>query len=161
MTHRTLRIAMSGAVLAALVTAVPAAAQTTVTTTFVVSATVKRACRITATPIAITDLATPWDPTSGTRATASGTIGVRCTRGTPYTVNVGGGVYARKMTHTNGVDKLNYSLYASDCSTTFSAISATSSSNAVENHTVCAGIDPVQDPIQGDYSETVDATVQF
>lgn len=162
MTPKTLRLVLSGAALAALVAAFPAVAQTA-TSTFQVTANVARNCTISASDIAITTAATPWDPTSAANPTATGTVTVRCTRGTSYTVDVGGGVYARQMTHTNGIDTLPYLFYAADCSSPFAAIGPVVAPNrSPQNHTICAGLDLASaDPIAGDYSETVDATVQF
>lgn len=157
---KILRVALSGAAFAALFAALPAAAQTA-TTTFQVSASVAKNCTISATNVAITTVAAPWDPTGPDPLPATGTISVRCTRGTVYTVNVGDGTYARTMTSAGG-DTLSYNLLAAPgCATPFVPITATAPSRAVQNHSFCAAVDTTADPVAGDYSETVNATVQF
>jgi spore coat protein U-like protein len=96
--------------------------------------------------------------------TNTGTITVRCTRGTPYTIDVNGGMYTDFMTHTNNSDTLPYKFFQADCSSAFVPITFTATSSAARNHTICAGLDvtdPTIDPIAGDYSDTVVVDVTF
>jgi spore coat protein U-like protein len=164
MTPKTLRTALLGLTAAALLAAADASAQT-VTSSFQVTASVARNCRIeAATDIAISTPAAPWDPSSGTNPTNTGTITVRCTRGTGYTIDLNGGNYTDAMTHTNGADTLPYKFYAADCTTAFVAITDTATSRAPRAHTICAGLnltDPALDPIAGDYADTVTVDVTF
>jgi spore coat protein U-like protein len=162
---KLLRIAFLSAAAAALLSAADAAAQSPATATFSVSATVAKNCVIDgATDIAISDATTPWDPTSNANPTATGTITVRCTRGTTYTIDLNGGVYTDALTHTNGTDKLPFKLYASDCSTDFTPVVVLATSRAAKNTTICAGIDTTDatlNPIAGDYAKDVTVDVTF
>jgi spore coat protein U-like protein len=158
------RIALLSAAAAALLAAADASAQTT-SSSFAVTASVAKNCRIdAATDIAITTPAAPWDPTSGANPTATGTVTVRCTKGTSYTIDLNGGVYTDQLTHTNGADKLPFKLYASNCSSAFTPITVVASSRAARDSTICAGLDLADatlDPIAGDYSKTVVVDVTF
>ena len=159
------RLALLTAAAVALLAAADASAQTTVSSSFQVTASVAANCRIdSATDIAVTTPAAPWDPTSGANPTATGTITVRCTRGTSYEIDLNGGAYADAMTHTNGTDTLPYKFFAADCATDFTPISFTATSRAARGHTICAGLDladPTLDPIAGAYSDTVVVDVTF
>ncbi len=163
---KTLRIVLSFAAAAALISATDAFAQT-VSSSFLVTASVAKNCRIdAATDIAITTPAAAWDPTTLANPTATGTITVRCTKGTTYTIDLNGGVYADQLTHTNGTDKLPFKFYASDCSTDFTPIAILATSRAAKESTICAGLDLSQTAlldvaVAGDYSKSVavDVTV--
>ncbi len=160
-----LRIALL--VAAGLLLAGQASAQT-VSSSFVVSASVAKNCRIdAASNIAITTPAAAWDPTSGTLpAAVPGTITVRCTKGTSYTIDLNGGAYADQLTHTNGTDKLPFKFLASDCATAFTPITVVAASRAAHDTTICAGLDSTQAALldaaaAGDYSKTVTVDVTF
>ncbi len=158
------RIAFRSAAAAALFLAADASAQTA-SSTFAVTASVAKNCVIDgATDIAITSAATPWDPTSAANPTATGKITVRCTRGTQYTIDLNGGVYADQLTHTNGTDKLPFKFYASNCTSDFTPVVVLATSRAAHDTTICAGIDLTAgtlDPIAGDYSKDVTVDVTF
>ncbi len=160
------RIVLLTAAAAALLSA-PAAQAATVSSSFQVTASVAANCQIdAASDIAITTPAAAWDPTSGANPTKTGTITVRCTKGTAYTIDLNGGTYTDQMTHTNGTDKLPYKFYAADCSTNFTPIAFTATSRAARNPTICAGLDLSQAAlldvaIAGDYSDTVTVDVTF
>jgi spore coat protein U-like protein len=116
MTRNTLKtLALSAATLASLFGAVApfeADASTTVTTTMAISATVLSSCGVTALPLAFGT----YSPTQSTNTTATTTVAVTCTNGTPYNVGLNAGtgtgasVTTRKM--TSGSNTLNYSLYS-------------------------------------------------
>ncbi len=160
---KLLRIALLSAAAAALLSATDASAQATAT--FTVSANVAKNCVIEgATDIVLATAAAPWDPTSGSGANALGTITVRCTRGTTYTIDVNGGTYTTFLTHTNASDTLPIKFFASDCSTAFTPISVLATSRAPRGTDICAGIDmtdPTLDPIAGYYSKLVTVDVTF
>lgn len=158
---RTLRTLLFTAAAAALLAATDAAAQT-----FDVTAHVVKNCVIdAAADIAITTALAPWDPTTNANPTETGTITVRCTRGTTYTVDVNGGTYTDAMSHdTVAGETLPYKFYADDCLTDFSAITFTATSRAARNHLVCAGLDLTNaalDPIAGSYTDTVAVDITF
>ncbi len=164
---KTLRIALLTAAAAALLTASAASAQTHVTSSFQVTASVAANCVIqAASDIAITTTAAAWDPTTGVNPTPqAGTITVRCTKGTEYTIDLNGGTYTGRMTQTNG-DELPFKLYAADCSTDFTPIQFTATSRAARSHTICAGLDPAQSALidvasAGDYAATVAVDLTF
>lgn len=159
------RIALLSAAAAALLSAADASAQSPATATFAVTASVAKNCVIdSATDIALSTPAAPWDPASGSGATATGAITVRCTRGTTYTIDLNGGVYADQLTHTNLTDTLPFKFLAADCSADFAPISVLATSRAAKSTTICAGIDTTDatlDPIAGDYSKDVTVEVSF
>jgi spore coat protein U-like protein len=86
----------------------------TATTTFQVTATVLKACVVTATPVAFGT----YNPVNSTASTATGTITTTCTNTTTYTTGLSAGtstgatVTTRKMTgQTTSTDLLAYGLY--------------------------------------------------
>jgi len=85
----------------------------TAQTSFQVSATVNKNCNVTANNLTF---ATPYDGSSGTPNDSTTTIGVRCTKNTPYTVALDAGTVtgtsfaARKMANATP-DYMNYNLY--------------------------------------------------
>jgi spore coat protein U-like protein len=162
---KLLRIALLSAAAAALLSAADASAQSA-TATFTVSATVAKNCVIdAATDIAISDATTPWDPTTTSNPTATGTITVRCTRGTTYTIDLNGGVYTDVLTHeSDSTAKLPFKFYGSDCATDFSPISILAASKKAKDTLICAGIDTTDatlDPIAGNYSKDITLDVTF
>ena len=89
----------------------PAAQAVTTTTTFPVTATVLKACIVTANPLAFGN----YDPTASTALDGSTTLSVLCTVGTSFTVGLNTGtasgatVTTRRM--TSGANTLGYGLY--------------------------------------------------
>ncbi len=161
MISKTVRIVLLA--VAALLLATKASAQTTIHSTFTVSATVAANCRIDSAG----DIAIPsWDPTGTANSTKTGTIAVRCTKGTSYTIDLNSGVYTGELTHTNGTDKLPFRFYASDCATAFTPIAASAPNRSAQNHTICAGLDLTQTAlldlaIAGTYSGSAVVDVTF
>ncbi|MDB5713339.1 MAG: hypothetical protein JWO15_736 [Sphingomonadales bacterium] len=99
-----------GCASAVLLIAAPAQAATA-STTFAVSATVLKACLVTATPLAFGN----YDPTSAVPLDSTATLSVLCTVGTPFTVGLNAGTFSGATVTTrrmaNGANTLNYSLY--------------------------------------------------
>jgi spore coat protein U-like protein len=140
------------------------------TATIAVSATVARACAITATALAFGT----YDPTSGTASTTTSTIGVKCTIGTPYQVGLNAGttsgntVTARKMVGAaSTANTLAYGIFQDagyltnwgNTSTTEPA--SQSGTGATVNLTAYGQIAAnTSAPIDG-YTDTVTATVTF
>jgi spore coat protein U-like protein len=89
----------------------PAAQAATTTTTFPVTATVLKACVVSANPLPFGN----YDPTATTPVDATTTLSVLCTVGTSFTVGLNAGtasgatVTTRRM--TNGANTLGYALY--------------------------------------------------
>lgn len=80
----------------------------TATTTFAVTATVNSTCSTTATALAFN----PYTPGGGAIAQSS-VVSVKCTKNTPYTVALNGGVggtVAQRLM-TSGTNTLQYQLY--------------------------------------------------
>ena len=101
-----------GAVLASAGLLVTSAAQAaTTTTTFPVTATVLKACIVTANPLAFGN----YDPTATTPLDGTTTLSVLCTVGSSFTVGLSPGtasgatVTTRSM--TSGANTLGYALY--------------------------------------------------
>lgn len=99
----------------------------TTTAALDVSATVAKNCLVSTTPIAFGS----YTPTAGT-ITANGTVVVRCTKGTSFTValnggtTVGGTIAQRLM--KNGVNTLQYNIYTTTALTTIWGDGTSSSS---------------------------------
>lgn len=163
---KTLRIALLCGVAAALLAAAEASAQT-VSSSFEVSAVVAEKCVIdSAADIAITNAASPYDPTAAVPPPVPGDIVVRCTRGTSYTVTVNGGSATGTMARAGEpAETLPFRLYEATCTSDLAPATYTSTSRAARTHTICAGIDATaltaEGPKVGDYSTTVDLDISF
>ncbi len=103
------------------------AASNPATTTFQVTATVLKACTVSATALAFGN----YTPTAGA-VTNSSSISVACTKTSPYTLTLNGGstsggtIGQRLM--TNGTQTLQYNLYTSATYTTLLGDGSTSGS---------------------------------
>jgi spore coat protein U-like protein len=138
----------------------------TATTTFPVSATVIKACIVSATPLAFGN----YDPTAASPTDATSTLSVLCTVGTTYTVGLtqgtasGATVTTRKM--ANGANLLNYALYQDSGRTTnwgnsgseTAAATAPVGANAL---TVYGRITAGQNVPIGAYSDTITVNVVY
>lgn len=148
----------------------PASAETK-TTTMGVSATVADNCTLSASSVAFGNI----DVTSGSAATATGGITVKCTNGTSWsaTASVGGGsgasVATRKMTHgTDATKTLNYVLYTDSGRSTVwgngtsgSAITDTGTGSD-QAKTIYASVPTGQHAATlGSYSDSVTVTVTY
>lgn len=144
-----------------------------VQTTFQVTATVNAVCNNQA----ATNIAHGvYDPTSGTDNDATGTITVRCTKDTPFTialnVGTGGGSFATR-TLASGGDTLNFNLYREAGRTTIWG-DGTGGSNTVAgtglglgvpqavSNTVYSRIPNSQTTVPpGSYSSTIQVTITY
>ena len=111
------RVAGIAAVLLPLIAGSASAVPNPVTATFQVSATVLKACNVSATALAFGN----YTPGAGAIAGTSA-INVGCTKGTPYTMSVGtgstaGGTISQRLM-TNGTGSLQYNVYTSSTYTT-------------------------------------------
>ena len=113
MTKSTKLLALAVSAGLALAAGTASALPNPVTATFQVSATVLKACTVSATALAFGN----YTPSAGA-VTNSSSISVGCTSGTPYTMTVGAGsttgatITQRLM--TNGTQTLQYNLYTSN-----------------------------------------------
>ncbi|HSD21070.1 MAG TPA: spore coat U domain-containing protein [Anaeromyxobacter sp.] len=160
------RIALRLSLAVAAVFAASAARADSVTTTFQVSANVKKTCTITAQAISV-----GYDPISAnatTDATAEGNLVVACTNKLPYSIGLDSGVNgARKM--TKGSDALDYQLYSDAARTSAwteaATVSGTGQGKQAITHVVYLSIPAGQDAVSAsegvDYTDTVTATVNF
>ncbi|MDD2720217.1 MAG: spore coat U domain-containing protein [Gallionella sp.] len=145
------------------------------TTTFGVTATVANNCTISsAAAIAFG----AYDATSGAAATGSGSVVVRCTKGTAITVALDQGLNAgvgstctapaRQMT-AGGVDRLGYALYSDaamtavwGCTAGTNTVGSTSVSAAtLMTLPVYASVPASQDVSAGSYADTVTVNITF
>lgn len=144
-----------------------AAQAATATTTFPVTATVIKACIVTATPLAFGN----YDPTAASPTDATSTLSVLCTVGTAYTVGLSQGtasgatVTTRKM--ANGANLLNYALYQENGHTTnwgntagTDTVAATAPVGAT-TMTVYGRIAAGQNVPIGSYSDTITVNVVY
>lgn len=85
------------------------AAAVTASTTFTVTATVVPSCAVSASDLAFGT----YDPNSSTDKTATTTISVNCSLGTPYTVSLSNGTNASGSTRrmASGAHRLTYQIY--------------------------------------------------
>ena len=139
----------------------------TATTTFQVTATVSSGCVISATnhDFGVYTTSSPTDNING-----SNTLTATCTLALPYTLGLDAGIgtgataVARKMTHTNGTDMLEYSLYqAADRLAVLSdvlTLSGVGTGLAID-HTAFGKIPANQNVPAGNYADTVTATISF
>jgi spore coat protein U-like protein len=166
MSRRTLRIA--GLLAAGLLSwAAPAAALTTQTATFNVTATVLDNCAVSAGPLAFGN----YSASSGAPAVASSSISVTCTSGLHYTVALDGGTTtqlpgARAM--TDGTHNLGYGLYTSSGyssiwgDATAGTVTQTGIGNgAAQPLTVFGRIPASQFVASGSYTDTVTVSVSY
>jgi spore coat protein U-like protein len=161
-----LRTLLAAATLAFLAAAAPAAAQSA-TATFQVSASVAKNCTIAATPVAFG----AYDPVAANDtadATATGTVTVRCTRGTAYSVALENGANfsaGRRMQLGATGQYLSYELYSDAARTAVWNASApaagTAPSRAAIPLTVYGRVPGGQDVPEGAYLDTVVATINF
>jgi spore coat protein U-like protein len=162
------RLALATALGALLLPARPAHAASA-SQNFQVTATVAKECTITASDIGFGT----YDPVTANDAApidTTGTINVRCTKGTAYTVGLSqGGNYSggRRMIGGGGADYLSYELYTDNAGGTLWGTSApnlvggTAANKAAIPLTVYARLPGNQDVPQGSYADTVAAIVNF
>lgn len=167
MKHLTaLKSAMSAAALGCLalaVASVPAAAATTATTTFLVSATVETSCTVSAAPLAFGT----YDGTALNKS--SGGITVTCTDGTPYTIGLdeglnGGSGNTRYM--INGTNTLAYQLfsdtnYSVPWGNTSNTVASTGTGTAQTPFIVYGTIPAGEAVVPGTYQDTITATITY
>lgn len=152
--NRLLRLTLA---LAAVLGAGAAYADTA-TAQFQVTATVVKKCKISATTIAFGN----YDP--ATSLPAEGTLTLKCTKGTLYSVALDdGSTGARQM--SQGSEVLDYELYSdAGHSTVWPSALAPATVSAVGNDetlTIFAQIPADQYPAPGPYSDTVTATINY
>ncbi len=166
--HRTtMRISLLAAAFALALVVSPAAADSA-TAKLTISATVVKNCTVDTASISLGN----YDPLVANysdAATPTGTVTVRCTRGTGYSIGLDdGGNYSsgtRRMKHATQDEYLNYELYQDGGFatpwTTAQPVSDTSTSRAAHGITVYARIPGGQDKPQGSYTDVVTATINF
>lgn len=166
MTRSLLRLTLAAASVAALALAAPAVAQSA-SASFQVSANVLRICTISATAI---DFGA-YDPVSANDATPAdqtGTVTIRCTRGTAWSVELGQGSNfsgGRRMRLGATGEYLGYELY-SDASRTVVWDAAAPQTGTAANRsplglTVYGRVAAGQDAAVGAYLDSVTATINF
>ena len=140
------------------------------TGTFAVTATVDAACTISGTTLGFGN----FNVLSGSNVDSTSTLTATCTNGSAYTVGLNAGlgsgatVTTRKMTHTNTVNTLNYSLSTlSSGGTNWDDVGGTTvasgtGSGTGQSITVFGRVPTGQtSPIVGGYSDTITATIDF
>jgi len=157
------------AVAGVLLTFAGAAGAVTKTANFTVTATVAKNCVISANPL---NLGT-FDGTND--LTATSTVAVRCTNGTPYTVNLskGASTVFTARTLTSGTNTLSYNLYTDTTYANIFGDGSTGTSNrtgtgtgfaAATNLTVAGRLlaaDNTGNADAGTYTDTIVASVVY
>ncbi|ABS24752.1 spore coat U domain-containing protein [Anaeromyxobacter sp. Fw109-5] len=152
--NRFLRLTLAlGAALAA-----GAAHAETATAQFQVTATVVKKCKISATTIAFGN----YDP--ATILSAEGTLTLKCTKGTLYSVALdGGSTGSRQM--TQAAEVLDYELYSDAGHTAVwpstAAAPSVAAAGADEALIIFAQVPADQYPAPGAYADTVTATINY
>ncbi|MDP9084383.1 MAG: spore coat U domain-containing protein [Pseudomonadota bacterium] len=148
------------------------ATTTTTTTTFAVTATVQATCSATATALPFGN----YTPGAGALAN-NGTISVKCTKNTPYSIALnagtsGGGTLAQRLM-ASGANRLQYNLYTSatfatvfgDGTGSTATAAGTGAGVATANTVTVFGQLPDsainQAAVPGSYSDTVTVTVTY
>jgi spore coat protein U-like protein len=143
------------------------------TTTFVVSATVIKACVVTATALAFGN----YDQIVATTTTGTSTVSLQCTNGASATIALNGGVNGtlvqRKMKDSVSTNTLNYQLYTNSGNTTVwgdgTGVTSTQTYNSVDSATnqpfTVYGTIPAQQNVavsaSNTYQDTITVTVTF
>lgn len=137
-------------------------------TTFQVTATVLKSCRITATDLAFGD----YDPYLTAPLDATSTITVRCTKNTTYNVGLNAGTFggatvtARKMTGPDTAG-LGYVLYSDAARTTnwgntVGADTVVGTGSGASQDLTVYGRIPVDQWVEaGSYADTITATITY
>ena len=167
-----IRTLLCSAVLLAGAGVAAEATAATASTTFQVTASVEKTCRIEA----VSSLAFGnYDPTSDTAATGTGTIRVRCTTGTIAPIALNQGVNrsgdttcVNRAMKSAASDELSYGLYqatgattAWGCAAGTNTYSYTAANASWNNLTVHGVIPAAQTAPIGAYTDTVTATITF
>jgi spore coat protein U-like protein len=166
-TEEIMRTRLVGSIVLALAAAAAPGFGATATGTFAVSATVVKACTISASALSFGT----YDPTAATADDATTDITVRCTSGTLYNVGLSAGtatgatVTSRKM--SLGANLLNYGLYqdaarASNWGNTIGtdAVSGTAP-GAATTINVYGRIPAGQLVPVGNFTDTITATITY
>ncbi len=162
-------LALSASAAAILISAVmpKEADASTSTASVAVSANVLSSCGVTALPLAFGT----YSPSQSSNSTASTTIAVTCTNGTPYAIgmNAGSGTGASVATRilTSGSNTLGYSLYQdSGYSTVWGNTIGTNTETGtgtglVQTITVYGSITALQAVPAGSYTDSVTVTLTY
>jgi len=162
-----MRTRLFGSIALACAAAIAPAIAATATGTFAVTATVVKACSISATALAFGN----YDPTTAAPDDATSTISVNCTNGTQYNVGLNAGtgpsatVTSRKM--TDGFVALNYAIYRDSARATnwgntvgTDTVSATATATPA-SLTVYGRIPAGQNVNAGNFADTITATITY
>lgn len=175
--HLRILTITGAAVLPLMITAIPAHAAGSTTTTFSVTATVVDSCKInSAGNLAFGN----YDPTSATATTGTSSISVNCTKNDAYTIalnyGVNGGSASNRILSdgaTPTADLLDYNLYTDSLHSNVWNSTCTAGNNCgsgtgagpgagnAQTYTVYGQIAAGQNVPAGSYSDTITVTVNF
>jgi spore coat protein U-like protein len=162
-------------VAAALLAASGAHAQTqTLTATIDVTAKVAKSCTFSAQPISLGT----YNAIDGSVAKGQGDVTVQCTKNTPYSIALDSGTHAsgnrrmQRFASNETIDQstmseyLEYVLYSdqglsTEWTTAAPVTGKTTHNTQVDTHTVYAKAPAFQDVAEGNYRDTVTATLNF
>lgn len=156
-----LRSSMIAALAALAVLLVPGSAEAqTATNNFTVTATVGKACTVSAAPIVIAS----YDPNNGVPTVGSTNVNVACTRGTTYTTFLASANTWRLLDTSTPANVLTYAITQGNSATVWSATSGWAGSapgRAPVPYVATATVGALQDVPPGNYTDTVTVNVNY
>ena len=171
---KTMGRLMAGATVAAVVAGVAGYAQqrteaATASANVDVSASVAANCLVSAGSL-VFGAYDPLGANDSAALDASGTFSVRCTRGVTAQFGLDNGLghdgSTRRMELSSGGEYLNYSLFSNAGRTTAwdngaNRVSYTAASKSAQSLTIYGRVPGGQDPVAGNYEDTVEAIAEF
>lgn len=167
----------AGLVALAAAGVVAGAQAATATSTFLVKLVITESCTISTPAATDVDFASQTRATTAVSVTATGTLNVNCSAGTPYTVGLNGGLNSvgtvgtpatgdRRMKHSTSTNLVPYELYQNSAATTYwgntagtNTVAGTGTGAAVPL-SVYGKLTSVNFPA-GTYQDTVTATITY
>lgn len=171
-------IAFKAAIAAGLLASAGFACAATATANFNVTANVNSNCMIGTTPVAFGTY-DPLTANAGAPLFGTGTVTITCTKGTSANIGLGLGGNAAGTTRqmANGTNLLRYELFqpatpAENAACAYTAVwgdtvgtdtllAGAAPSKAARTYNVCGRIAAGEDPVPGNYTDVVVATVTF
>lgn len=165
MNKLSLSTGLRAATAALLAAPLMSAQAASVSASFSVTASVVDACSVSATDLAFGE----YDSSALLDKTATSTISVRCSLGTPYQIGLDGGTYASGATRrmASGANRLNYEMYRDPArslifGTIANLLGVSGIGTGLTMPTTIYGTNPAGQVVSiGSYSDQVMVTVEY